>query len=70
MDHPLVKEIQAYGYPSEYRDYKPIFEDALGNEVFKGDMYYDLDGLCFLKEALSWDAVEILEMLGAIKCEA
>lgn len=67
MDHPVVKEIQLYGYPSEYREYEPVFSDTLGNEVYPGDEYYDLDGMYFLVEALSWDAVEILELLGAVK---
>ena len=65
MDHPTVKEIQAYGYPSEYREYEPVFSDTLGNEVYPGDEYYEFANQRYLKEALSWDAIEILELNGA-----
>lgn len=68
MEHPMIKQIQAYGYPE--KENSPMFYDYFDNPVYKGDIYYDLDGTKFLKSFLSYDAIEILELLGATEWEA
>lgn len=67
MDHPVVKQIQMYGYPLESREPKLITKDALDNEVYEGDEVYELGDDIYLVEALSWDAKEILERCGATR---
>lgn len=67
MDHPIVKQIQMYGYPLESREPKLVAIDALDNEVYEGDEVYELGNDIYLVEALSWDAKEILEKCGAIR---
>lgn len=64
----MIKQIQAYGYPEEEEE--PLFFDYFDNPVFEGEIYYDLDGTKFLKSFLSYDAIEILEFLGATLWEA
>ena len=68
MEHPIIKQIQSYGYPEKEKE--PLFHDFFDLPVYEGDIVYDLDGTKFLKENLSWDAQEILEWLGATQSEA
>ena len=68
MEHPMIKQIQAYGYPE--KEESPLFHDYFDNPVYEGDIYYDLDGTKFLKSFLSYDAIEILELMGATEWEA
>jgi hypothetical protein len=64
LEHPLIKEALLIGYPYGYEnDY--MGDDALGNEIYKGDEVFYLNDEYFLKDALSSDATEILELLGA-----
>lgn len=63
-DHPVIERIMRTGYPSP--EPKPLGEDALGNEIYEGDELLVLDDYEFVKEELSYDAREILDMLGAI----
>lgn len=68
MEHPMIKHIQSHGYPE--KEEEPLFFDYFDNPVYKGEIYYDLDGTKFLKSFLSYDAIEILEFLGATQWEA
>jgi len=68
MEHPMIKQIQMYGYPEKEKE--PLFYDYFDFPVYEGDIVYDLDGTKFLKENLSWDAQEILEWMGATQWEA
>lgn len=64
----MIKQIQMYGYPEKEKE--PLFYDYFDNPVYKGEIYFDLDGTKFLKSFLSYDAIEILELLGATEWEA
>lgn len=66
LEHPDIREIETWGYPKSTQDYEYLFSDALGNEVYTGDEYYEFNDEKFLKEALSCDAIEILEMNHAV----
>lgn len=52
-----------------WKEEEPKFfgEDALGNEVFEGDEILVIDDEFFRKEDLSYDAIQILEMFGAVE---
>jgi len=65
MDHPLVKQIERYGYPSGYEERKYYGVDALGNEVYKGDEILVYEDEFFLVEALISETIEVLEIVGA-----
>lgn len=62
-DHPVIARMQMLGYFNQSRY---IGNDALGNEVYAGDEILEHDNEMFLKEELSSDAIEILELFGAI----
>lgn len=68
MEHPMIRQIQLYGYPE--KEDEPLYYDYFDNPVYKGDIVYELDGTKFLKETLSRDAQEILEWMGATQWEA
>lgn len=65
MDHPVVKQIETWGYPSDMKVHEYVMTDTLKNEIYTGDEYYKFDGEIYLKEALSDDAIQILEIHGA-----
>lgn len=65
MDHPIVKEIERYGYPLSVKEKKPVAVDDMGYEVFEGEVVFELDERIYLIEELSSDAIEILEKHGA-----
>lgn len=62
-DHPVIARMQTLGHLNQSRY---IGNDALGNEVYAGDEILEHDNEMFLKEELSIDAIEILEMFGAV----
>ena len=39
--------------------------DALGNEIWKGDELLEFDGEAFVVNELSYETVEVLELIGA-----
>lgn len=65
MDHPMVTEIMRTGYPSHVKEPELYGDDALGNEVFKGDEIYVFEDEFFLRETLIQESVELLEIIGA-----
>lgn len=65
MDHPVVKEIERYGYPDGYEERKHYGIDALGNDVYKGDEILVYEDEFFLVEALISETIEALEIVGA-----
>ncbi|MEN1968984.1 hypothetical protein WMZ97_13035 [Lentibacillus sp. N15] len=70
MDHPMVVDIMRTGYPAHVKEPEPYGDDALGNEVFKGDEIYVFDDEFFLKETLMQESIELLEVIGATLTEA
>ncbi len=64
MDHPMIREMETWGYPKEY-EHRHVFTDDFGNEVYKGDEYFEMDDHRYLIEAISDDAFIILERHGA-----
>ena len=68
MDHPAAIEVMRTGYADKEPDV--VGTDALGNEVYKGDEIYILDGEMFLEIELGSQATEILELLGAERKKA
>lgn len=48
-------------------DAKAVGTDALGNEIFVGDEIYEYEDELFVIEELSFDAREILDLLGATR---
>lgn len=66
MDHPMIRQIELTGYPSGY-DRKYIGTDALGNEVYEGDQILVFEDEMFLVDDLTYQAEEILEIVGAVR---
>jgi len=64
VDHPEVLHIMRTGYPSWNQEPRIVGTDSLGNDIYEGDELYVLDDEVFIKEELSYDAVEILEKIG------
>ncbi|WP_082235003.1 hypothetical protein [Halobacillus massiliensis] len=64
ITHPVIKQIQHFGYPVEVHE-NQYGLDALGNEVFEGDLIFVLNEEFFLKETLIQESIELLEVLGA-----
>ena len=65
MEHPETLTIMRTGYPSGVKEPKIISTDSLGYEIYEGDEIFVLGDDVFVKEELSYDAVEILEKIGA-----
>lgn len=64
IQDPRITRTIRTGYPEPVND-EPYGEDFFGNEVFPGDEILVLDDEFFLKEHLSYDAIEILRHFGA-----
>ena len=65
MDHPVLREIEQWGYPKTTELQEIVMVDSLNNEIYTGEEYFDFDGEIYLIESLSSDAIEILEKHGA-----
>lgn len=65
MDHPVLKEIEMWGYPKSLELHEVIMTDSFRNEIYRGDEYLELDDEVYLIETLSCDAIDILEKHGA-----
>lgn len=64
IQHPAITQIERTGYPySERRE--TVGTDGLGNEVFAGDPIIEFMDEFYLADALSNDAVEIMDQHGA-----
>ena len=70
MDHPEILAMQRTGYPSWMQEPEVIGVDSMGVEIYQGEEIYVLDDECYVKEELSYDAIEILEKHGAVLCIA
>lgn len=64
-DHPVIEQLEAWGYPKTTSLSGFVMDDSLNNEIYTGDEYLEYDGETYLIEPLSSDAVEILEKHGA-----
>lgn len=64
MDHPIIKEMETWGYPKR-TGYEYVAVDSMNNEIYPGDEYFEFDDELFLIEALTADAIEVLEIIGA-----
>lgn len=66
-DHPIIAQLELKGEinPDEYYGV-----DALDNDVFVDEEIYTCDGEFYLAEALSGDAIRILEQHGGVKTVA
>ena len=65
MDHPVIEQIERTGYPKGFPEREIYGIDARGNEVLEGDAIIVFENEWFLKDELSVDAQEVLEILGA-----
>lgn len=65
MEHPDITTVRNYGYAE--KEPQLLLLDELGNEIYEGDEVLDLDTMLFSVFDLSRDAIEILEMLGAVR---
>jgi len=65
MEHPDITTVRNYGYAE--KEPQLLLLDELGNEIYEGDEVLDLDTMLFSVFNLSRDAIEILEMLGAVR---
>lgn len=63
-EHPEVIWISRTGYPADMQP-KNRGTDSLGIRIFAGDELLVLDDEKFVKEELSFDALQILKILGA-----
>lgn len=65
LEHPVITQVNLTGYPEKEDRHFGI--DALGNEVFIGDKVIELGNEFVLKEVLNEEAVEFLEICGAVE---
>ena len=65
MEHPDITTVRNYGCTE--KEPQLLLLDELGNEIYEGDEVLDLDTMLFSVFDLSRDAIEILEMLGAVR---
>lgn len=65
MEHPDITTVRNYGYAE--KEPQLLLLDELGNEIYEGDEVLDLDTMLFSVFDISRDAIEILEMLGAVR---
>lgn len=65
LDHPVIRDMQTWGYPKDSGKYEYVMTDSLGNEIYTGDEYLEIEDDVYLVETLSVDAIEILERFGA-----
>jgi len=70
MDHPEILTIQRTVYPSWNQESEVIGEDSLGNDIHEGDSIYVLDDEVFVCGEITQDAIDVLEVLGAIRTRA
>lgn len=67
MDHPVIREIEATGYPMGYKEQEHLGIDALGTEIMEGDVLFRLYDEVFVESEISYDAVDVLKTLGATR---
>ncbi|HLR43064.1 MAG TPA: hypothetical protein VK067_07485 [Pseudogracilibacillus sp.] len=67
MDHPVIREIEATGYPMGYKEQEHLGIDALGTEIIEGDVLFRLYDEVFVESEISYDAVDVLKTLGATR---
>lgn len=65
LQHSDVTTAMQTGYPSWNQEPEMIGFDDLGNEIYSGDIVYELDDHVFVVEELGFDSKLILEKLGA-----
>ena len=65
MDHPEITTIERTGYPSWMQEPEVIGVDSLGNEIYEDEKIYVLNDEVFVYEELTYNAIEVLEKLGA-----
>lgn len=65
MDFPTVKRTMLTGYPE--KEPKLYGSDAFNNPVLEGDEILCMNDFYFLKRALTMDAIEVLEYMGAVE---
>lgn len=70
LQHPEVTKIMQTGYPSWAQEPQVIGEDSLGNDIHVGDSIYVLDDEVFVCGEITQDAIDVLEVLGAIRTRA
>lgn len=64
MEHPVITAVEQWGYPHK-TGHEYVMVDSLNNEIYTGDEYFEFDDELFLIEALTADAIEVLEIIGA-----
>jgi len=70
MDHPEILTAMRTGYPSWNQEPEVVGEDSLGNDIHEGDSIYVLDDEVFVCGEITQDAIDVLEVLGAIRTRA
>lgn len=69
MDDPRIRHMEMYGTPPGYKEPRYMGDDSRYVEMYSGDEIYEINEECFVKEELSLDAQEVLEILGASKTQ-
>lgn len=64
MDHPMIMEIEATGYPYGYEN-NFVGTDSLGYEIYRGDKVLMLNDEYFVEHELMYETREVLQRLGA-----
>lgn len=65
MDHPVIKEVETWGYPKSNTLHDYVMTDSFNNEIYTGDEYLVYEDEIFLADALTLNAIEVLELIGA-----
>lgn len=65
MDHPMIEQIERYGYAETVPFEQEYGKDSLGQEVYVGDEILVYGDHYFLVEPLMLETQEVLEKLGA-----
>ena len=65
MEHPDITHARLTGYPRGIVEPRELGLDSLGNQIYEGDRLLVFGDYQFTIDELSYDAIEILEMIGA-----
>lgn len=64
MEHPIIKNMMMTGDPNGIT-HEPVAVDINGEDIYRGELVYELLGDLYIAETLSSDAIDILDKIGA-----
>jgi hypothetical protein len=53
LDHPVIRNMERTGYPDGNTPDVMLFCQSCGDEIFRGEEYYDIDGDPWCRKCIS-----------------